>query len=641
MNRSERVSTFPQHVTFQLPLPMAQKQFTRDFWTPITYLVGPNGSGKSRFAEELRRALGLGNACRILGASRLEGLSAADGSHYTTGRFAQGFADSEFGRLKGHASAHGFGGDAFILLHERATLRVRVEATLSQMFSRDIRLEWSSGRMIPRATYRSSPTTYKLHQDECHGLKELVVLLTHLYCTDYRWLIIDEPELHLHPQYQAYVLSEIRKVAGDPSVSERKAVVLITHSPFMLELRTPQDLRGVICFSGRPAAVPKHLHEDEDVGRFASLLPRLNTHHKQFFFATRPVFVEGVFDQRFFAALQEARNVSMAGAGSGFIDVGGKDELGHFHRLLAALGKEASYILDLDALFTGKLRRDLGNNEAVKELMVARGLGDKFTKYVDELGTALDAMVDAVEGAADSGSADIQTLAQALGEAKSDRPVAAKRVIALIALSAIRGELATLAPESRLRDCEARLSQVLSLLSEQDVHILRRGQLENYLPSYTANRYHVSDASKREAVEQEVETLAARPWTEEELERRYGDLLGVLSALPGLVAVDVAAAVKRTIGDVVHAIQRAVASGIIRNAKEVPTVLGDLWKSVSDLASVRSLQLDGEAGATPQRFSCVLAIEDFGTGRYELTFNERTASGTWSSLELVAPVPVE
>ncbi|WP_457818988.1 AAA family ATPase, partial [Staphylococcus aureus] len=81
---------------------------------------------------------------------------------------------------------------------------------------------------------------------ECHGIKELLVLLTHLYNDAHQWLIIDEPELNLHPQFQSFLVQEIRKIAGTPEPGTRKkGVVLITHSPFMIDLRSLADLKSV------------------------------------------------------------------------------------------------------------------------------------------------------------------------------------------------------------------------------------------------------------------------------------------------------------------------------------------------------------------------------------------------------------
>ena len=78
-------------------------------------------------------------------------------------------------------------------------------------------LEWDSGVLIPKTSVGAIGTTYRLDTDECHGIKELLVLLTHLYSNSDKFLIIDEPEQNLHPQFQAFFMQEVRKVAGDPT----------------------------------------------------------------------------------------------------------------------------------------------------------------------------------------------------------------------------------------------------------------------------------------------------------------------------------------------------------------------------------------------------------------------------------------
>ena len=97
-------------------------------------------------------------------------------------------------------------------------------------------------------------TEYGLRESECHGLKEIVGLLALLYDEDSDCLIIDEPELHLHPQYQAFVLDEIRAAAGNPSEKAgSKCFFLVTHSPYALDLRSLSDLANCLLFQpGRP-----------------------------------------------------------------------------------------------------------------------------------------------------------------------------------------------------------------------------------------------------------------------------------------------------------------------------------------------------------------------------------------------------
>ena len=49
---------------------------------------------------------------------------------------------------------------------------------------------------------------------EASGLLHLVSILAALYDDEVGCLLIDEPEVSLHPQLQAFLLEEIKKVAG-------------------------------------------------------------------------------------------------------------------------------------------------------------------------------------------------------------------------------------------------------------------------------------------------------------------------------------------------------------------------------------------------------------------------------------------
>jgi len=236
-----------KQLSFELPKPWNQKKFETPQIGVINFLVGPNGSGKSRFAEMLHASLG--NA-RLLGTDRLSGMehSAALRSIYGD-YFPSGLRKDQFSQLKG-AGQQGSGIDTIVLLEERMDLRIQVEATLSHLFNRKIILEWDSGSLVARAVLGETGDSYRLDRDECHGIKELLVLLTHLYNDEQPYLIIDEPELNLHPQYQAFFMQEVRKLAGDASTDRRKKIVfLVTHSPFILDFRSVEDVKSVVSFS--------------------------------------------------------------------------------------------------------------------------------------------------------------------------------------------------------------------------------------------------------------------------------------------------------------------------------------------------------------------------------------------------------
>ena len=267
-----------QKLSFPLPLPWINTVYECETVGPINYLVGPNGSGKSRFAETLKSHL---NGSRLLGTDRLRGMNKNEGMGFIGEHFDSGIRKNQFNHLKEAGSNFGFGLDTFVILEERPDIRISIEATLSSLFDREVILEWDSGNLLPKAILRSRGTTYRLDRDECHGIKELLVLLTHLYNDQHPYLIIDEPELNLHPQYQAFFLQEARKLAGLHSSGTRKKILfLITHSPFIIDIKNIDDLSSIISFDLKHTK-PKRLGDSKelDLNRIQSLIPRVNIHH--------------------------------------------------------------------------------------------------------------------------------------------------------------------------------------------------------------------------------------------------------------------------------------------------------------------------------------------------------------------------
>ncbi|MDC0933853.1 AAA family ATPase, partial [Arcobacteraceae bacterium] len=174
------------------------------------YLVGANGTGKSQFAEQLKNYFTPnGLKCRVLSADRLTGFGFSSkvmhqsNGNYVANRtnFSEGYNKSDFHKYKQGAEYLDTGADAFVLLEEKLDLKIKIEAILSQVLHRDIRLEWDSGKLVPMTYNIKQASEYELKK-ESHGIKELLILLTHIYDDSHKVLIIDEPELNLHPQYQ-------------------------------------------------------------------------------------------------------------------------------------------------------------------------------------------------------------------------------------------------------------------------------------------------------------------------------------------------------------------------------------------------------------------------------------------------------
>ncbi|MGJ1379287.1 ATP-dependent nuclease [Sphingobacterium multivorum] len=341
-----------------LPQLWATKKFIKNEWGEINLIVGANGTGKSLFADKLKVQIqSQGYNPRLLNAERLAGLERQEYYYHGSSSFKDGINISKFSDLKRSGEEFGLSTSAFIVLKERLDVRVKIEALLSDIFKKTIRLVEEGGFLKPKIQNNTGGSEYGLKESECHGLKELITLLTFLYDDSKNCLILDEPELHLHPQFQSFLLSEIRKCAGDPKVDpSKKLFFIITHSPYFLDLRSLDDLKSIlVCHYNIPPNYVDNLDEQDEfiLKRF---LPRFNTHHKQFFFSPNPVFVEGYTDQQIITLLFDKLDYNISASGSSVIDVGGKDELAVFFRLCRKLNINARIIADLDALFKGKLR---------------------------------------------------------------------------------------------------------------------------------------------------------------------------------------------------------------------------------------------------------------------------------------------
>ena len=172
-------------------------------------------------------------------------------------------------------------------------------------------------------------------------------------------LMIDEPELYMHPQAVARVRRALQTLSGSGY-----QVICSTHSPILIGT---DEVRDAVVFAkdneGRTFRRRQARQELRKVAResarhFNDLLGFDTA--KELLFADRVVLVEGRTDVVVMQHVFHARH----GVGAdevmvGFIETGGVDHLFLQLRALRALGMDGKAIVDLDFAFRGAIHADL------------------------------------------------------------------------------------------------------------------------------------------------------------------------------------------------------------------------------------------------------------------------------------------
>ncbi|WP_165982355.1 ATP-dependent nuclease [Dankookia rubra] len=493
----------------------------------ITVLLGPNGSGKTHVLRGLKLAL----------QSALDGLAQQSGRPHLKARFLAAGRSAPFEHFRGaltdpggaHPAPAAVGhtdyrnrrhdfeslvGD-MLALRERADLRFKVEARLQALFRRRLRLEWTQSGLV--LTLVSPQNEYPANT-EASGILHLIGLLAALYDDQVGAILVDEPEISQHPQLQAFLLEEMRRVAGDP-VRERgkKIVVLSTHAQGMLPLRRIDDLPSLIFFADVHTA-PRQVSPDAgELGRrrLAALVTRLGGSHRAAFFATRVLLVEGPSDEIVVGALAARFDRSLGGSGAEVVPVTGKGEIPETARLFRLMGKRVVVLADLDALADDNALVNAFAEEAGTKAAAIEAGHSKLAAMDGALRTAFASAVS-------EWWAEIAPLALGhhyLRDADVPAEKASRRAALAALLSAEEAALLRLPHGVEWCALRNRFGALLRALEAGGCFVLRRGTIEDcFRPDTPANT-----TGKPEAAADEAATFPEAPETD--LRQRYADVL--------------------------------------------------------------------------------------------------------------------
>lgn len=471
----------------------------------LTVLIGPNGGGKTHLLRGLRHTLSLvtgGKKVRFLSAGRI-GLFEQYRSNYDGKRGSKpNYESASFGSKQDTSRRHQtetLNGD-FQTLSERADILIKVQERLRKLFKRDLIIEWDAGNI--KVVFARLDTTSKPYSSgrEASGLLHLVGILAALYDDEVGALLIDEPEVSLHPQLQSFLLNEITNAAGHPSEGGyKKLIIMATHSTEMLRISKPNDLTSLI-FCHDLDKPPVQLAPDNGQlknKRLQALIARLGQEHKLSLFCRRPLLVEGPSDVMIASFISNKLELHLEAAGSQLLPVIGKGQMPVVTKFMKLIGKDPVVLADADA-FTDDM--DLAQcflaNSSIADANASKLGAPSAIKLAS---ATFSDFCSLVNDHWEDISKQSETHPYYVNAEESVDEKVRRRAVFCTLLSLDSSVLNDLANADKWSSMKDRLEAVLLLLEDSGCFILRKGAIESY---YQASDIYTSEGKPTAAVDE-------------------------------------------------------------------------------------------------------------------------------------------
>ncbi|WP_029593189.1 ATP-dependent nuclease [Franconibacter pulveris] len=507
----------------------------------LTVIVGPNGSGKTHLLRGLKDSfhnITGSKKSRFISAGRmgnLENFRSITSPHQSVPHYD----NARHGDKRTQSDRHSIetlDGD-FQTLSLRSDILIKVQERLRKLFNRDVIIEWGSGYLnVKFARLDVGATPYSSGR-EASGLLHLVGLLTALYDDEVGALLIDEPEVSLHPQLQAFLFKEILMAAGHPSEPNKKIIILATHSTEMIKVEKPLDLASLIfCYDleSPPVQIPVDAPELNN-RKILGLIARLGQEHKLSLFSQRPLLVEGPSDVIICNALSSRLGLYLEAAGSQLLPVVGKHQLPVVKKLLSLMGKKPIAMADADALADGQeiINSFLSENSPANDKAQRAGAANALTManqiYRDFCNLVADHWQEFTSYC--TGNSAWESWLQ------SDEIINKKRALFCILNCEDDNIKKHINENSHHKSIKMRLNALLDLLETSGCFILKKGTIENY---YTHTSL-VNANDKINAAAEEMEHILQCPDLKED---NYRDIVNCLRYASGVKSINEAEALR-------------------------------------------------------------------------------------------------
>lgn len=467
---------YPHTLHFNVEKIFDNQEVQITLYSGLTILVGTNASGKTQTLKKIRdimkSELG-GNKVRYLSSNRIGNMeqyrSKTNQYSYPIDDYTLGDQATKRARLQIETAC----GD-FFAMDERKDVFIKVSERLSVLFNRNIFIRWDAGQMKVFFGKTDSEQEYSVAA-EASGLVNVISILAALFDESVEVLLIDEPEVSLHPQLQSYLLREMKNVVK----KYNKTIIISTHSAEMIELNKASDLCNYIFF--RKNTLPKQISPDApelNSVKLKEFLLRMSLIYNEGFFAKKVLLIEGSSDMILCRYLCNRLDLNLDVAGSQIIPVEGKGQFPIIMKLFRLIGKEVCVLTDLDGFTDDNSIINLFS-ELPEGTKIANDHGNEnLQSMIREIKTKIDEVIRSTKDNMISIYSQHPYWINRELEAGEDKII--RRALVAQLFTVDEDELLTWPDSQEWTSLKKRITVLLDILEELGCFILRKGAIESY-----------------------------------------------------------------------------------------------------------------------------------------------------------------
>ena len=467
---------YPHTLHFNVEKIFGNQEVQITLYSGLTILVGTNASGKTQTLKKIRdimkRELG-SNKVRYLSSNRIGNMeqyrSKTNQYSYTIDDYTLGDQATKRARLQIETAC----GD-FFAMDERKDVFIKVSERLSVLFNRNIFIRWDAGQMKVFFGKTDSEQEYSVAA-EASGLVNVISILAALFDESVEVLLIDEPEVSLHPQLQSYLLREMKNVVK----KYNKTIIISTHSAEMIELNKASDLCNYIFF--RKNTLPKQISPDAselNSVKLKEFLLRMSLIYNEGFFAKKVLLIEGSSDMILCRYLCNRLDLNLDVAGTQIIPVEGKGQFPIIMKLFRLIGKEVCVLTDLDGFTDDNSIINLFS-ELPEGTKIANDHGNEnLQSMIREIKTKIDGVIRSTKDNMISIYSQHPYWINRDLEAGEDKII--RRALVAQLFTVDEDELLTWPDSQEWTSLKKRITVLLDILEELGCFILRKGAIESY-----------------------------------------------------------------------------------------------------------------------------------------------------------------